>query len=188
MIQCDLSGTTLPCIPNRPFGASSGGSKACFLGMRVGDFILLVSPRLTELVMCILVEASQQVDLAKTEQIWELLSELYLANPTLSQLSGDRRPFHAAELIVAAWKARQHKFSTSRSVDPPEFIINLENQLSRSQSDPALGPDAGQKQHVNTRPDLTTAGFEAHPAEQEVDAAFGLDFQDIDCSFWSSID
>lgn len=138
--------------------------------------------------MCVLVEASQQNDESKTQRMWDLLSELYSTNPTLSRLAEDRRRYHAAELIVAAWKARQSRSNSNQSLPKPDFVTHLETLLP----DPSI--DSAQKPN-KTAAQLGDAAQHAEPvtpqsflAEQDIDADFSLDFQDIDWAFWSSID
>ena len=83
-------------------------------------------------VMCVFVEASRQSDSSKAQQIWNLLSDLYTHNMTLSELSEDRRKSHAAELVVAAWNARQSKLDDDQVIRKPEFVTLLEAKLADS--------------------------------------------------------
>lgn len=137
--------------------------------------------------MIILAEASQQTDTPKTQQIWDLLSELYGANSTLSQLSEDRRVSHAAGLVVAAWKTRQTKSTLGQCPSRPEFVSRLELKLEEHRS--------GNMQTGARTIQQGSAGQAAEPptpesflGEHDLNAVFELEFQDIDWSFWSSID
>ena len=138
--------------------------------------------------MCVLVECSQQDDESKARRIWDLISDLYLHNFTLSRLSEDRRRSQAAGLVVSAWKARQKKLG---SLQKPQFVVTLESQLAQcNPADPSQTftaqstQQASSGQNQNYEP-ITPQSFSAG---QDVDAIFDLDFQDIDWSFWNSID
>ena len=123
------------------------------------------------LVMCVLVEASRQNDSSRTREIWDLLSDLYATNSFLSELSEDRRRSHAASLIINAWKA-QSKPDSNHHLTKPGFVSALETQVLRDnirlgpETDPVAGPII----------------------DQDINAMLDFDFQDIDWSFWNSID
>jgi hypothetical protein len=137
-------------------------------------------------VICVLVEVSQQDDISKIQQIWDLLSDLYSANATLSQLSEDRRRSHAAGMVLAAWKARLHKLGPGQCPQTPAFVTCLENQLREAQMETANKPSAGSLQQIDTT--VQPARLEVYLPPEEGEPVFELDFQDIDWSFWSSID
>lgn len=145
-------------------------------------------PELTGLVMCVVVEASHQNDPSKTQCIWDLLSNLYSTNSTLSRLSEDRRRPHAAELVVAAWKARQNTSTSHQHLPQPECLAHLEAKLSEYRTELAQSKNAhaARQEDIEQKPEPISS--EQLFAEQDVDAIFDLDFQDIDWSFWSSID
>ncbi len=128
--------------------------------------------------MCVLVEASHEDDQSKIQETWDLLADLYAANSTLSQLSEDRRRHHAADIVVAAWKARQHKLGSDRISETPAFVADLEAQLLHLHAQPATSPDAGP----------TRLDPEIHPPEHDFAATFDLDLTDIDWDFWSTVD
>ena len=139
--------------------------------------------------MCILVEASQQTVEPKAQRIWDLLSNLYSSNAFLVEISEDRRRVHAAELVVAAWKAREHK--TARNLCPPKpaFVTILENQLKIQHTKSGQKRDADAAQLDDAKPgSVQLPSDELFPEQKEADFDFNLDFQDIDWSFWSSID
>jgi hypothetical protein len=58
--------------------------------------------KLIALVMCVLVEASDTDDMAKAQELWDLLASVYATDTELFELAEDRRRLHAAELIIAA--------------------------------------------------------------------------------------
>jgi hypothetical protein len=76
------------------------------------SFLLIV------LVMCVLVEASDESDIYKAKELWDLLACVYEANANLLELLEDRRKFHAAELIVAVnvSSSQNSLFSLSRGL------------------------------------------------------------------------
>ena len=135
--------------------------------------------------MCLLVEASHQDDPGKVQRIWDLLSDLYSANDSLSQLSEDRRRSHAAALLVAAWKSRIHKSSSEHSFQTPMFVVNLEKRLREAQMEAARTSGAGPPQQADTH---VSAEPELGMTLEGLNPVFELDFQDIDWSFWSSMD
>lgn len=138
--------------------------------------------------MCVLVEASQQADTGKTERIWSLLSELYSTNPGLSQLSSDRRRSYAAELIVRTWKARQNKLESNQRQPTPDFVTQLDAQLLEFRAEAPQKFSTEELQLDGVRQSGEDAALESFSADHDFNAIFNLDFQDIDWSFWSSID
>ena len=119
--------------------------------------------------------------------MWDLLSRLYATDIALSQLSEDRRRSYAAGLIVRAWKARQGSADPSQGLQKPDFVVNLEAQVSRPHRGLVqdIGTKAGQDNSEQSGEPVTS---EAFPTEPNIDAIFDFDLQDIDWSFWSSID
>ena len=138
--------------------------------------------------MCVLVELSQQNDTSKIQQLWNLLSDLYSACPTLSDLSEDRRKSHTAGLVIAAWKARQNKPGADLSLPKPEFVTHLGAQLLESRTGHAGKPSAKMVHQESARNRFEPVTPEKFLADQDADFVFDFDFQDIDWSFWSSID
>ncbi|KAL6721752.1 hypothetical protein ACLMJK_000857 [Lecanora helva] len=138
--------------------------------------------------MCVLVEASQQNDESRTQRIWDLLSDLYVANSMLSRLSEDRRRSHAARLVVAAWKARQSKLAPSQYIPKPDFVTHLEYQLSEVRSGPVVPYDTKISPQEIANDSAQPVIPETFLEDQDMNAVFDLDFQDIDWSFWSSVD
>jgi hypothetical protein len=138
--------------------------------------------------MGILIEASQHAGSSRTQQIWDLLSELYAANTSLSELSDDRRKSQAANLVVNAWNARQSKPTSDGIWSKPDFVTKLEAQLAQA--------GKGHPQNTSTvaeHQDISEGGVDAAnpkilPAEQDIGGLLDLDLQDIDWDFWSSID
>jgi hypothetical protein len=133
--------------------------------------------------MFVLVEASEQSDVRKAQELWDLLASVYAANADLFELAEDRRKLHAAELIVAAWHAYRSKHG-SLQLEDPTFVTQLGQKLSDYDADLApqisqSGPRDGDQQGIpNTG--LTP--------EADFDFDFDMDFQDIDWSFWSSME
>lgn len=138
--------------------------------------------------MVVLVETSQETDTDKCERIWALLSDLYGANRSLLDLAEDRRKLHAGELIVAAWRTCQSKGAVGRSLSKPSFVSELEECLQScsielnqtSNTGEVNGPDLVGRDGLDT----------SHSFLADVDESglFSLDFEDIDWSFWNSID
>ena len=139
--------------------------------------------------MVVLVEASQQTDVDKCQRIWGVLTELYVVNSSLSDVGEDRRRLHAAELIVAAWKTCQSR----GTVDPPpaklELVANLERKLAEYTAESTVPTNIGatEESEVGDFTGMETPRSLA-PLEQDANALFDLDFEDIDWSFWNSID
>jgi hypothetical protein len=133
--------------------------------------------------MFVLVEASEQSDVYKAQELWDLLASVYATNADLFELAEDRRKLHAAELIVAAWHAYRSKYN-SQQLEDPTFVSQLGQKLSTYGADLApqtaqTGPRHGDHQDI---PD-TRLSLEAN-----LDFDFDMDFQDIDWSFWSTMD
>lgn len=138
--------------------------------------------------MFVLVEASRENDILKAHETWNLLANVYATNSSLFQLSEDRRRHHAAELVVAAWKTWQHKRGPSAQYTPsPHFVIQLEAELASFRSD----SDQEDTSAVHQRQDATANLAPITPESimvENVDFTFDMDFQDIDWSFWSSME
>ena len=144
--------------------------------------------KLTDLVMVVLVEASHETDMEKCQRIWTLLSDLYAANTSLLELAEDRRRLHAAELIAAAWKTCQSNGTIGQSSPKPDFVTSLESRLAECLAKSAQGPNAEDGNDYDTGGGIGLKTPQSFQVEPEADALFGLDFQDIDWSFWNSID
>ena len=127
------------------------------------------------------------MDSTKVQQIWDLLSDLYSANSALSEFSDDRRTSHAASLVVAAWKARQSRLG-NQYLSKPDFVGELEFLLSKHHTRPALGTHVNPLQPGNPEPTAAPVTPVSFRTEQDSNAVFDLDFEDIDWSFWNSID
>lgn len=133
--------------------------------------------------MCVLVEASRIDDLARAQEVWDLLSDVYASNKELHEVAEDRRRFHAAELVVAAWKSWQNKPGSQRLIENPAFVDGLEKELARhrKKSEKVVGKD------VIDSPSMPAQTFTTQSetlTEEDFTAVFDLDFQDIDWSFW----
>jgi hypothetical protein len=135
-------------------------------------------------VMSVLVESHEESDPYKEQKLWELLSDVYAAQTDLLSLEDDRRNLHAAELVVTAWNAHCNKSPGEFLVAPP-FVVTLSNKLAeyRARFEPENVEERRntaefqQLDSVSTEGILTEGYFE-----------FDMDLQDIDWSFWSSID
>lgn len=104
------------------------------------------------------------------------------------QLTEDRRNSHAAELVVAAWRARQTKRTSDVSFSRPEFVIHLEAQLLECCSGPADNVKMKDGQQSSAGKKFEPLTSESISPEVEADAISDLDFQDIDWSFWNNLD
>ena len=136
--------------------------------------------------MCVLVEASRIDDLPKAQEVWDLLTDIYANNRELHDVIEDRRRYHAAELVIAAWKAWQNKPNPQQLIEDPSFIQGLEKELAkhRRKSDKVAG-----KGVVDPPVTSAPAAITPHDAltQDDFTAVFDLDFQDIDWSFWDNV-
>jgi hypothetical protein len=133
--------------------------------------------------MFVLIEASGQSDVYKARELWDLLASVYAANTDLYELAEDRRKLHAAELIVAAWNAHRSKYGGQR-LEHPNFVTELGQKLAAYSVD--IGVDTSQTyQQRGDDQIVPPAGL---PEEGDFDFDFEMDLQDIDWSFWSSMD
>lgn len=138
--------------------------------------------------MLVLVEASRENDMGKAQETWDLLADVYATSPILFVLSEDRRRHHAAELVVAAWKAWQHRLGPSAQyMSPPPFVSQLKFELAAFRSGNGKETAAGPDQLQSTTSDMAPITPESVMTEN-VDFAFDMDFQDIDWSFWNSME
>lgn len=150
----------------------------------------LVPARISHIatVMVVLVEASRETDPANCQGIWALLSDLYDTNNSLLELAGDRRRLHAAELIVAAWKACRSKGTMGRSLPKPSFVSKLEERLKKIAMEPAEAPVAGEvvegKREGEMRLDMPSGVL----GEEDFNFSLDLNFEDIDWAFWNNFD
>ena len=173
---------------------------------------------LTDVVIFVLIEARKLYDTPKAEAIWELIDRVYSANNDLANFQSDGRKTYAAELIVAAWKAREdfllscHQKSPELYFPPqkPAFVADLESRLSKSSIDGQL-PQGPKKRKANTAfgvsdshrvvKDTTMSNGQSNQVSHDTDpvekesagdldmSTFGdFDFGDIDWSFWDGID
>ena len=139
--------------------------------------------------MCLLVEAAHQAEGSKMQQIWTLLADLYESNEFLSELSEDRRRVHAAELVAAAWKARQNNIAPNVCPPKPAFVVHLETQLAEHRLHKAQSHGANVTPQASVgQADEAVNADTLFPGSQDANADFSLDFSDIDWAFWSSID
>lgn len=136
--------------------------------------------------MCVLIEASRIDDLPKAQEVWDLLTDIYANNKELHDVIEDRRRYHAAELVIAAWKAWQNKPNPQQLIEDPSFIQGLEKELAkhRRKSDKVAG-----KSVVDSHATPAPAAITPHEAltQEDFTAVFDLDFQDIDWSFWDNV-
>lgn len=138
--------------------------------------------------MFVLVEAWRENDVIRAQQTWDLLANVYATNPSLFELSGDRRRHHAAELVVAAWKAWQHRLEPSNlCTSPPEFVSRLTTGLTACKLDVDQVGTSVHEHQYDANASLIPITPESIMTE-DVHAFFEIDFQDIDWSFWNSIE
>jgi len=141
-----------------------------------GTIRILIAP-----VMFVLIEASDQSDMYKAQELWDLLASVYTANADLLELAEDRRKLHAAELIVAAWSAHRTKYD-GHQLEDPTFVVEVRQKLAAYCTDPV--PETIQT--FRQARDNQTVPPDGFSIEGGFD--FDMDLQDIDWSFWSSID
>ncbi|MCJ1435673.1 hypothetical protein MMC27_005048 [Xylographa pallens] len=157
----------------------------------------------------VLVEAHRQSDTPSAERLWELLSDVYAANSSLSELQEDRRKSYAVELMIIAWKARekfllerqQHQPGTYRPPQKPALIVDLENRLLEyMEAGKPEGPikrKIGEAETLNPMPakrPVPPAGTQGRemPTDGIAFSQFDLDifaeinFDSIDWSFWEA--
>ncbi|KAL8868028.1 MAG: hypothetical protein Q9174_005263 [Haloplaca sp. 1 TL-2023] len=134
--------------------------------------------------MIVLVEASQQSDPEKSQRIWDLLSGLYTTNSTLFQFHEDRRISHAASLVSTAWKTCEKRSHTPK----PDFVTRLETQLEAYRRQIKEGETEISTENLSAERPFEPLTPETMGSGQDPNAMFDLNFQDIDWSFWSSID
>lgn len=138
--------------------------------------------------MFVLVEASRETDIFKAQETWELLASVYATNPNLFELSADRRRHHAAELVVAAWKAWQTRLgSSAQSMTPPDFVLQLEAELAAYRAEIEYEKTSASTQQQNAQSNVEPITPDSIMNE-DMNVVFDLDFQDIDWSFWSSME
>ena len=155
----------------------------------------------------VLIEAHRQCNTPKAEKLWKLLSDVYTADSSLSELLDDRRKSYAVELMILAWNARenflverqQHQPETYRPPQKPAFLVDLENRLpkqfgagrpegpSKRKLDEAenLGPTTAKKAvpSADTRGrDLQTDSLIFSQFDQDIFVENNFDA--IDWSFW----
>lgn len=134
--------------------------------------------------MIVLVEVADATDLTKARELWDLLASVYATNPHLLEFADDRRRPHAAEHVIAAWKAQARRFA-GQGLEKPVMISEVERKLMAYRAE--LDGDAGQDADLGNRlhePFVADAGV----AEEDFDFDFGMDLQDIDWGFWSGIE
>jgi hypothetical protein len=129
-----------------------------------------------EIVMIVLVEASDTSDLSKAQELWNLIGSVYTNNADLLDLAEDRRRSHAAEQIVAAWNKRP---SRSEELRQPEFMQEMTRRLAALRIDVDLATE-----QPSDNGDFSNTALE----EFDLGLEFDMDLGDIDWSFWSSID
>ena len=156
----------------------------------------------------VLFEANRLSDVPKADKIWALLSDVYTVNSSLLELDEDRRKSYAAELTLAAWKAREDFLTrrqrrqpdTFRPLQRPTFIAELENKLSDFiRLGNPLGPNKrkpDQAELLDTAPTKRsvpttgTQGFESSGdnllSQLDLDTIAYIDFDNIDWSFWEA--
>jgi hypothetical protein len=101
---------------------------------------------------------------------------VYACNADLLDLAGDRRRSHAAEQIVAAWTTLSCR---SEKPKQPTFMHEVTRRLAALRIDPDL---VAQQQKDNEHVSNTVL------EQFDLGLEFDMDLEDIDWSFWSSID
>jgi hypothetical protein len=134
--------------------------------------------------MFVLVEAYEETDLQKGPELWELLSDVYASHTDLLELADDRRKLHAADLVIAAWNAHLSKTPDDDS-DTPTFVVTLSSKLAEYRAS-FEGDSTEARPNAGDFWDQAPATAEGMSADGDFE--FGMDLQDIDWSFWSSID
>lgn len=143
--------------------------------------------KLTSSVMFVLVEAARENDVSKAQEMWDLLASVYTCNVSLHDLEEDRRRLHAAELVVAAWKAWQNKFGIGQYT-PPQFVVDLESGLASHRTRVGQEITSGSVVQRGPRTSFAPITPESFLTAEDMSGTFDLDFQDIDWSFWNSMD
>lgn len=138
--------------------------------------------------MFVLVEASRENDMSKAQDTWDLLASVYACNHTLLELSEDRRKLHAAELVVAAWKTWQNKFGVVGISTPPQFVVNLEIELSSYRAKVNQEIISGATTQQVAQQSVVPITPESFMTEEDLNGVFDLDFQDIDWLYWNSME
>ncbi len=158
----------------------------------------------------VLIEARRQFDTSKAERIWLVLSDVYAANPSLSELLEDRRKPYAVELMIVAWRARetflferqQRQLDTYRPSQKPAFLVDLENRLLKyfEAGNPG-GPSKrklGEAETLDPMPakkPVLAAGMQGRDLavdnvafnQFDLDTIGEIDLDDIDWSFWDEV-
>jgi len=140
--------------------------------------------------MIVLVEASDTSDVAKAQELWDLLASAYASNADLFNLADDRRRLQAAEHVVAAWKAYPGRFG-GQLLREPFFISEVVQRLTTYRAGLDPGPtqsDYAPQEHQEQVPENLTEMAEGTFFDAEFDFEFDMELQDIDWSFWSSVD
>ncbi|KAK5999846.1 hypothetical protein QM012_004934 [Aureobasidium pullulans] len=121
----------------------------------------------------VIVEVTQLKGSPKAQRIWDLLSDLYTYNKNLLELSEDRRKLHAAELIISAWKARH---TADASAPMPLCVTILQPLLNEHR----VAVESAQPEAIGP--------LEPVMIEEDLNEILGLEFQDIDWSFWAGME
>jgi hypothetical protein len=133
---------------------------------------------LTVAVMCVLIEARDSVDMIQAQELWKLLLDVYGAHVELLDFAEDRRRIQAAEIVLATWNTYKGKFA-GQIPSEPEILSKLSLDLAAHRA--TLEPVVNDSDLLAP---ITTLGSTA----TEEDFSFDLDFQDIDWSFWNSME
>lgn len=134
--------------------------------------------------MCVLIEARDTVDMVQAQELWKLLLDVYAAHGELLDFAEDRRRVQAAEIVLATWNTHKDKLAGQITMQP-EILSKVSHDLAayRTTLDPVMDSaslrDEGGLLPLDTQPEATVL---------EQDFSFDLDFQDIDWSFWISME
>lgn len=122
--------------------------------------------------------------MTRAQELWKLMLEVYAMHEELLDFSGDRRRIQAAEIVLATWHSHEEKFA-GHNHDKPEMLSKLSLELAtyRAGLEPVVNPAMYRDESVSSAPDMLP---EATAIEE--DFSFDLDFQDIDWSFWNSME
>ncbi|MCJ1313113.1 hypothetical protein MMC25_006790 [Agyrium rufum] len=157
----------------------------------------------------VLTEARRKYDTPKAERIWAVLADVYASNPSLSDLSDDRRKAYAVELMTVAWRAREgflldrpkRQPNTYHASSKPAFLVDLEVKLSSLVG--AVNTDTTSKRMLcdvetmdatpikKSRPEDPFPNLEPNYenialSQLDLDTIAEIDFDAIDWKFWET--
>lgn len=134
--------------------------------------------------MCVLIEARDATDMVQAQELWNLMLDVYAAHEDLLDFAGDRRRVQAAEIVLATWATCKGKFA-GHIHNQPEILSRLSLDLAayRATLDPLVDPASPRAEGVSLAQEI-----QLEATVDEEDFSFDLDFQDVDWSFWNSME